>query len=226
MSTQNEKQAWSTQEYWQERFDTSNTPWELGAPSSVVLEACSELGNVGVPLDGSRVLSPGCGRGSDALELVARGSTVIAVEWSAHVAHDLINRHRVARIPGRGSLEVRIGDFFVVEPEPVDIVCEHTFLCALDPTRRAAYAQRIASWLKPGGFLCGNFFVVSDDEASGLPGLSLTKEGVGPPFGITKGALVDLLDGYFSVVKLHPGLKPAEGRRPGLEWVGLFKRMP
>jgi cyclopropane fatty-acyl-phospholipid synthase-like methyltransferase len=225
MNEQGDKKSWSTKEYWQGRFKAADTPWELGAPSEVLLEACAELDALGVSLEGVRLLSPGCGRGADALELAARGATVVGVEWSDQVAHDLISRYKTAYIPGRGSLEVRIGDFFALNPEPVDIVCEHTFLCALDPSRRVDYAQRIAAWLKPGGYLCGNFFIVSDDDARQLPGLSLTKEGEGPPFGITKDGLLELLKERFSPLVLRPAIKPALNRRPGLEWVGVFKRL-
>ena len=103
-------------------------------------------------------------------------------------------------------------------------MCEHTFLCALDPSRRVEYANQITAWLKPDGYLCGNFFVVSDDDAHRLPGLSLTKEGAGPPFGITKDGLLELLNERFSPLVLRPARKPAVNRRPGLEWVGVFRR--
>jgi cyclopropane fatty-acyl-phospholipid synthase-like methyltransferase len=225
MNEQGDRKSWSTKEYWQGRFEAGDTPWELGAPSEVLLEACEVLEALGVSLEGARVLSPGCGRGSDALELVARGATVVGVEWSDQVAQDLMSRYRAADIRGGGSLNVRIGDFFTLDPEPVDIVCEHTFLCALDPSRRVEYAQRIAAWLKPGGYLCGNFFIVSDEDARRLPGLSLTKDGAGPPFGITKHGLLELLNKRFSPLVIRPGLKPAVDRRPGVEWVGVFKRL-
>jgi len=216
--------SWSNREYWEGRFEASDTPWELGAPSRVLMEACSELSTFGVSFAGARVLSPGCGRGADALELVSRGASVIGIEWSRLVAEDLMTRYKAACIPGGGRLEVRIGDFFTVPSAPFDIVCEHTFMCALDPSRRAEYAERIASWVKPGGYLCGNFFIVNDDEIGRFPGLSLTKEGFGPPFGITRADLESLLARYLSVVWLRPGLHPAEGRRAGLEWVGVFQR--
>lgn len=224
MNEQKINTPWSDRDYWEARFDASDTPWELGAPSSVLMEACSEVSTLGMSFAGARVLSPGCGRGADALELVSRGASVIGVEWSRSVAEDLMTRYRAAGIPGGGCLEVRIGDFFALPPEPVDVVCEHTFMCALDPSQRAKYAARIASWMKQGGYLCGNFFIVNDDDISRFPGLSLTKEGFGPPFGITRSDLESLLARYFSVVCLRPGLHPAEGRRAGLEWAGVFQR--
>lgn len=225
MNEQDDSKSWSTKEYWQGRFEAGDTPWELGAPSEVLLEACEALEAMGVSLKGARVLLAGCGRGSDALELVARGAAVVGVEWSEQVAQDLMIRYRAAHTRGSGSLDVRIGDFFALQPEPLDIVCEHTFLCALDPLRRVEYAQRIAAWLKPGGYLCGNFFIVSDEDGRRLPGLSLTKEGAGPPFGITKDALLELLNERFSPLVLRPALRPDVNRKPGLEWVGVFKRL-
>jgi hypothetical protein len=225
MSGQGGKKLWSSKEYWQSRFDSGDTPWELGAPSEVLFEACEELEGLGFSLVGARILSPGCGSGSDALELVARGATVVGVEWSEQVAQNLMRRYRSLRASKNGSLELRIGDFFALQPESVDIVCEHTFMCAIDPSRRSEYAERIAAWVKPGGYLCGNFFIVSDDEVHQFPDLSLTKEGIGPPFGITKGDTLKLFKERFAPLVLRPARKPAATRRPGLEWVAVFKRI-
>lgn len=224
MSDQNDTKLWSTKEYWQGRFDSGDTPWELGAPSEALFEACAELESLGVSLAGARALSPGCGSGADALELVARGAAVVGVEWSEQVAQELMRRYESLRTSSKGGLELRVGDFFSLEPEPVDIVCEHTFMCAIDPSRRAEYAERIAAWVKPGGYLCGNFFVVGDYEVHRFPGLSLTKEGMGPPFGITKDNLLALFKSGFSTCVLRPARNVAVTRRPGLEWVGVFQR--
>jgi hypothetical protein len=65
---------------------------------------------------------------------------------------------------------------------------------------------------------------VSADEVRRIPELSLTKDGMGPPFGITKDDLLALFKEYFSPLVLRPALKPSATRRPGLEWVGVFKR--
>lgn len=212
--------AWLTSRYWQDRFDTGDTPWELGHPSVVLLEAFDTLSQLGKPVSGMRVLSPGCGKGSDALEIASRGAHVIAVDWSPMAVKSLEQK----RAESTGSIEVIAGDFFQVTPQPVDCVAEHTFFCAIDPTVRPRYAERIAEWIKPGGFLVGNFFVLPDAEAAALPGLSLTQSGEGPPFATTVTELEGVLSPYFSTRVLRQAARQEEGRRPGMEWVGIFQR--
>jgi hypothetical protein len=123
-----------------------------------------------------------------------------------------------------GSLELHQGDFFSIQPAQVDLVCEHTFFCAIDPSMRPQYVQAIASWIKPRGFLVGNFFLLDKEEAATLPGLSLTKEGQGPPFACTREALEQLLTPYCKVIAMHPAKHPDQNRRPGMEWVCIFQR--
>jgi len=123
-----------------------------------------------------------------------------------------------------GSLEPIRGDFFSVPPVPVDIVIEHTFFCAIDPSIRSKYAETMARWLMPGGYLVGNFFVIPEEEARERPGLSLTKEGSGPPFGVTASDLEAILSPWFETRVLRQGGSSEESRRPGLEWVGVFQR--
>lgn len=216
--------AWLTPQYWQGRFDSGDTPWELGHPSVVLLEAFEALSSLGNPLGGMSVLSPGCGRGSDALALVERGARVTAVDWSPTAVQDI--KDRFDRVPAPvGSLDVIAGNFFEVAPRPVDCVAEHTFFCAIDPTSRARYIERILDWLRPGGFLVGNFFVLADSEAAALRGLSLTQSGEGPPFATTVTELNSLLSLHFTTRVLRPATRQEPDRRPGMEWIGVFQRV-
>ena len=160
----------------------------------------------------------------DALELARRGCLVIAVDWSATALSDLTQCYESVRHEFRGTLYAVHGDFFSIDPQPVEFVFEHTFLCAIDPDMRKAYVERLAAWIKPGGFLVGNFFIVEEEVAGTLPGLSLTSAGEGPPFAISKPQLLSLVDPFFTCRFLHPALQPEPDRRPGLEWVGVFQR--
>ncbi len=211
--------------YWEQRFGSGDTPWELCAPSKVLFEALASVYMGEKPLQGVRVLLPGCGTGSDALELAKHGANVLAVDWSTYACSKL--RDRLASLPSDGEVgkvTVLRGDFFKVSPRPVDLVCEHTFFCAISPAARPEYVSTVASWLKPGGYLIGNFFVLSDTEARALPDLSLTKEGRGPPFATTVGELHSLFSNHFAIISLRPGSTGEANRRPGMEWVGIFRR--
>ncbi len=211
-------------EYWEQRFAAGNTPWELHGPSCVLIESLKGVVGDELDLRGLTILVPGCGTGADAMELASRGASVVAVDW-AQYACDQLN----SRLAGHdlkdslGSVRVVHGDFFSVAHEPVDIVVEHTFFCAIDPSRRPEYVSAILRWLKPGGYLVGNFFVLSEQEARELPGLSLTKEGSGPPFATTESELAGLFAQHFTTICLQQAKVAAQGRRPGMEWSGSFR---
>lgn len=214
---------WLTADYWQGRFVSNDTPWELGHPSAVLLEGAEELENRGVSIRDTRILSPGCGRGSDALAFVERGAHVVAMDWSDVAIADI--RARYERLSDmKGSLEVESGDFFAIDARHVEVVIEHTFFCAIDPTARQQYVDRVSTWLVPGGYLVGNFFILSEEEAQALSGLSLTQAGEGPPFATTVTELLRLLDTRYETVLLRPSSRSEPGRRPGMEWLGIFRK--
>jgi len=221
--TNTKSPMWLTSEYWHNRFLSSDTPWELGHPSVVLLEAIEELATRGEPIRGKKILSPGCGTGSDALALAQRGAHVLAIDWSPHAIVDLEGRSRNVPLT-EGSVAIESGDFFAIEARPMDVVAEHTFFCAIDPIARSRYVDRISEWISPGGYLVGNFFVLSDAEASSLPELSLTAVGEGPPFATTVSELRRLLSSYFEEIALRPATHGEPDRRPGMEWVGIFRR--
>lgn len=222
--TKDKNHQWSTAAYWQGRFESSDTPWQLTTASTVLVEALDELESRGCSLAGKRVMSPGCGRGLDALECARRGAHVLAVDWSPTAVSDLKARYEAQKGSYKGSVEVLSGDFFMIEPNSVDVVIEHTFFCAIDPSMRKAYAEKISQWVKPEGYLVGNFFVLPEDVAKTLPGLSLTQSGEGPPFASTVKELEGLLTSNFEKIALYTAKNPDPERRPGMEWVGIFRR--
>lgn len=225
MTEKPKRPAWSEQTYWQKRFDEADTPWELMGPSSVVIEALEYIATLGCRLGGARVLVAGCGSGSDALECARRGARVLAIDWSEAAIAQVSRAYEANKGAIPGVVKVIQGDFFSIPPEPVDVVCEHTFFCAIDPFMRLRYMESMAKWLKPGGYLCGNFFVLPSQEVAHLKSLSLTREGQGPPFVTGERDLIELCSPWFEVVRLQPAASPEPSRRPGLEWVGVLRRV-
>jgi SAM-dependent methyltransferase len=215
---------WSGQEYWQGRFEHADTPWELGHPSTALFEAFTELPEAGSVLHGGSVVIPGCGTGSDALELARRGCRVTAIDWSPHAIARLRERAEAAGLASR--VNPVAGNFFDVPPQELDAFAEHTFFCAIDPSQRRDYAARAARWVRPGGVLFGNFFILDPAQAEALPGLSMSDRGSGPPFASTTESLVRDLSPYFECLVLRRASLPEPDRRPGMEWIGIFRRRP
>lgn len=228
MSTDNRPTSktapWSDSGYWQDRFLSQDTPWELSHPSSVLIEALGELASREIPVKGAKVISPGCGGGEDALELVRRGAQVIAIDWSHEALKRISQKAAGLDEASRARISILEGDVFAVAPYGVDLVAEHTFFCAIDPSQRATYAHTMWNIIKPGGYLFGNFFILAEDDYRTLAGASLSPRG-GPPFATTERELRALLQSQFRTVVLRPAANPAPERRPGMEWVGLFERV-
>jgi SAM-dependent methyltransferase len=226
----------SSPDYWEARFASGDTPWELSRPSTVLFEALEALRQEIGSFKGLRALSPGCGSGADALELVARGLDVLAVDWSSLATAKLKERYREisgAKAGVRGRLDVFKGDFFKLPLEcgfsqSFDLVCEHTFFCAIDPARRGEYVEVLAELLKSGGYLVGNFFVVASEvELSAILEAKKSKlELFNPPFVILREELLKLLTSkYFELTELRPAKVGEAERRVGIEWIGSFRRL-
>ena len=132
--------------FWQERFESQRTPWDRGA----VNPALAPLLAQGVLPLGARVLVPGCGAGYEVVQLAAQGFRPVAVDYAPAAVG--LTRARLAQ--AGLDAEVIEADLLDWAPSaPVDAIWDQTCLCALHPDLWVAYAQRLASWLAPGGSL-------------------------------------------------------------------------
>lgn len=175
--------------FWDERFAAGFTPWDAQGVPPAFGRWLDEAG-VGA---GARVLIPGCGAAYEVAALAERGSEVLAIDYSP-VA---VERARAALGDELGR-RVMQADFFAFDAAPYDWIYERAFLAALPPRLWAAWGERCAQLLRPGGGLAGFFFV---DEAAAEPRR-------GPPFVVTRLELHRLLDGAFDLVVDRP--VPAE----------------
>jgi SAM-dependent methyltransferase len=165
-------------EFWNSRYLAGEIPWDFGGvPDALTRFLQSEK----TPLS---VLIPGCGLAHEVQAFSTVGWKAIAIDFST--AAVAAARKRI------GSLADSVihGDFFTHDfsGSKFDVVYERTFLCALSPTLRPAYAQRVAELLKPDGRLIGLFYCDQVDDPDG------------PPFPIDLKELNALLNSYFGLV--------------------------
>ena len=141
--------AGPTQQFWQERFQSGDTPWDRGAVHPQ-LDAWLAAG----ALAPCRILVPGCGSGYEVAALARAGFEVTAFDYApAAVARTRENLAAAGR-----SAAVLEADALAWQPErPFDAVYEQTCLCALYPDHWRAYADRLHAWLAPGGRLYALF---------------------------------------------------------------------
>ena len=218
------KSDWSNASYWEHFYNVADTPWELGQASPVLQEAVSEARALGAALHGASVLVPGCGTGSDAAWLAERGASVLAVDFSPQAVERAAARRSNLSVAVAERITLKQCDFFEEAFEGFSFLAEHTFFCAIDPGSRERYARSVARALVPGGYLVGNFFVMAESEIAARRTLSLREGEPRPPFVTSVSELQRLFLALFEQLSLRPARNPSPDRRPGIEWVGVFRR--
>ncbi|KAL4861403.1 hypothetical protein BDV12DRAFT_191106 [Aspergillus spectabilis] len=193
-----------------------------------------------------KALVPGCGLGRDVLSLSLHGFDAHGLEISptgVSLATEYAEKE-ISSAPkeyyfgerynhgqqqqthdkiGRGTAQVLQGDFFDsawlgnLGIETFDLVYDYTFLCALHPSQRPRWAERMAELLKPGGLLVCLEFPMYKDPA--LPG---------PPWGLN-GVHWEILaggesgDGMFTrEVYLQPERTFEVGK--GTDMISVYRR--
>ncbi|MDQ1831986.1 methyltransferase domain-containing protein [Massilia scottii] len=162
--------------FWDERFARGFTPWDRGGVPAALRDFVSRAAR---PL---RTLIPGCGAAYELAYLSDAGWDATAIDFSpAAVA--------AARVAvGPWSERVREADFFKFAPDqPLELMYERAFLCALPRAMWPQVAARWADLLAPGALLAGFFFF--DDVPKG------------PPFGVAPAELDALLTPAFCRVE-------------------------
>lgn len=191
-------------EKWDANYEQGTDGWDLGKPTPVFQRLLQSQ-----DLLPGRIIVLGAGRGYDAREFARHGFQVTAVDFSSQAVQEM---HRLAG--AEAPVEILQQDIFRL-PElfnhSFDYVLEYTCFCAIDPTRRAEYADLVTSLLKPDGIYI--------DLAFPLDG----RKG-GPPFAISVKEIIDLFQarGF----KLITREKPVESvpRRRNAEELLVFRK--
>ena len=172
-------------EFWSSLYRTGDTRFDQGR----IAPPISRMARDG-EIPRGRVLVPGGGRGHDALALAQLGFAVTLVDIAPEACEAAAAAARALGVP----LEVRCEDALVEtlasRRGTFDAIVEHTFFCAIDPSRRPEYVEACAELLRPGGVLAGLFFLL------GRPG--------GPPFDVTEPEIRGLFGARFDVERLRP----------------------
>lgn len=146
-----------------------------------------------------KALVPGCGGGYDALLFASLGfdaygldTSTTAVKAAEKVAADQKNRDEQYPVKnahaGRGEVKFLVTDFFKGEwlsqthpdssagDRTFDVIYDHTFLCALDPSLRPRWAKRMSELLAPQGKLICAEYPLGKPPKSGGPPHGLQRE--------------------------------------------------
>jgi len=129
---------------WNARYAEGDLPWDTGKPDEHLVKIVD-----GGAVKAGRTLEIGCGTGTNALWLAARGFDVLAVD----LAPLAIEKAR-AKAAGARNCLFEVLDFLAGKPEggPFDFVFDRgTFHVFDEADVRARFAERVAGLLAPGG---------------------------------------------------------------------------
>lgn len=177
--------------YWQERYETQQTGWDVGTISTPIKTYVDQLTDKSL-----RILIPGCGNAHEASYLWENGYKNLFI---ADYAIEPLNNFK-AKYPDFPSDQLLHKDFFELDDQ-FDLIIEQTFFCALDPKLRTDYAVKMHQLLKPHGKLAGVMF-------------SCTFEKEGPPFGGNKEEYFALFESLFTIKimeKCYNSIPPRSG---------------
>ena len=187
-------------EKWEADYQRGTDGWDLGGPTPVFKRLASTH-----RFQPGRMIVLGAGHGHDAREFSRHGFNVTAVDFSSHVVEQM---HKLANPDA--PVEILHSDFFTLPDElnnSFDYVLEYTCFCAIDPKRRAEYADLVARLLKPGGIYIDLAFPLDNRKS-------------GPPFAVTESEIFDLFESRgFKLVSRE---KPKDSVKPRRHAEELF----
>jgi len=170
-------------DFWQERFERNETPWDRGRVSPQLLHWL-EQGLIG---PAHRIAVPGCGSGHEVLALAQAGCQVTGIDYAEGALKLCRQRLEDAGLGDADPVELVQADVLSWQPAaPFDIVYDQTCWCALHPDHWRDWADQLYAWVRPGGTLGLMAMQAQRDSAT---------EGVieGPPYHLDINMLRALL---------------------------------
>ena len=157
--------------YWTTRYEQGQTGWDVGNITTPLKDYFDQLIDKHIS-----ILIPGAGNAWEARYLVENGFTKVTVcDISPLPLQSLSDCKGITCIHG---------DFFHLDTK-FDLIIEQTFFCALHPSLRLAYVEKMYDLLEASGKLVGLLF-------------NTTFEKAGPPFGGRKDDYQILFGKYFN----------------------------
>jgi len=136
--------------YWSSRYKNNDVAWDMGEVSLPLKEYFDQLTDKSIS-----ILIPGCGNAYEAEYLLQKGFKNITL---VDISPVLVNKLK-KQFSDFLNKEINIicGDFFALT-QAFDLIVEQTFFCAIDPSLRTEYANKMHDLLNANGKLIGVLF--------------------------------------------------------------------
>ncbi|QRW05576.1 thiopurine S-methyltransferase [Ceratobasidium sp. AG-Ba] len=203
---------------WDAAWKEGATPWDAGAPQMPLRQVFETniVADLNIPKSG-RVLVPGCGRGYDAIYFASQGYNVLGADLSPTAINEA--KGRVFFLPQSANLKIeyQVIDFFqnfAFAEHPFDIVYDYTFFCAIPPSMRESWGQRMTEIVKPGGYLITLMYPIDPERA----------RNDGPPFPVDVEAYTRVLEqSWEKVLDIVPS--NSQPTHQGRERLGIWRKV-
>lgn len=178
------------EQYWQNRYLQQQTGWDVGEVTTPLKDYFDQLTNKDL-----KILIPGAGNAYEAEYLHHLGfGNVFVIDLASQPLENILQR-----VPDFPKDHLIKGDFFEHTGQ-YDLIIEQTFFCALDPSERKMYAEKMPRLLSEKGRLAGVLF---NREFEG-----------GPPFGGNANEYREYFEPFFRFVVFEPcrnSIQPRQG---------------
>ena len=121
------------QSFWSKKYQSNETGWDLGEVSSPIKAYIDQLDDKAL-----RILIPGAGNAYEAAYLFEQGFHNITI---LDIAQEPLDNFK-KRIPDFPESQLVQEDFFNHKGQ-YDLIFEQTFFCALDPSLRMRYIDKM-----------------------------------------------------------------------------------
>lgn len=205
---------------WEQKWTKGETPWDspYGAPilTHYVEQHYKHESNI------RRALVPGCGRGRDVLTLchIPSVEEVVGIDLShkaLELSAELVKETRETD-PSINKAKFLLHDFFTLpNDQKFDLIFDYTFLCALHPTMRDAWADKYKELVRPGGELFTLIYPLR------VTSTIVFVNNEGPPYLINYELVKDLLEKRGFVNIENRACDQSFEKRKGNEWIARWR---
>ena len=188
--------------YWSSRYQNNDVAWDMGKVSPPLKEYFDQLTDKSIS-----ILIPGCGNAYEAEHLLQKGFKNITLIDISPLPVDKLKKQFSAFL--QKEINIICGDFFTLT-QAFDLIVEQTFFCAIDPSLRTEYANKMHELLNVNGKLVGVLFNRIFEN--------------GPPFSGSKAEYDKLFQNKFKIKTMEDCNNSIEPRN-GSELFVILKKL-